>query len=322
MLAGISLFRAIKEKNPETLLTLIVSPANCIAVEKNKYIDRLFVFDKKKFFKLNFLKSLLSVLRDDYDAAIVPSTVSISFTSGLLARLSKAKTYIGPGSLDGRENKSAYLFDRRIDLDWRKYPDANVADFFLDILRPFGFDTKDFSSCINYDKKDVDTAKSFLKEINYAKGFMLIGLHVGAGKPLNRWSLKKFIELIEQLNSDYKAKFFLTGSAADIEELNYIRANSPIPAPVYMNKKIPEVAALISLADLFITNDTGIMHVAGATSVPQVSIFGPTNPFNWAPIGENKKFIKKSDFIDEIEVNEVLELCRGLINNYSKVKQA
>ncbi|HEX3072084.1 MAG TPA: glycosyltransferase family 9 protein [Ignavibacteriales bacterium] len=322
MLAGISLFRAIKEKNPATHIALIVSPANCIAVEKNKYIDRLFIFDKKKLFTLKFLKELFSMLRDNYDAAIVPSTVSISFTSGLLARLSKAKTYIGPGSLDGRENKSAYLFDRRIDLNWKKYPDANVADFCLDIIRPFGYNTADFSSSINFDKKDLNTAENFLKEIGYTKEYMLIGLHVGAGKPPNRWSLKKFIELIEKLNAEYKAKFFLTGSAADNEELKYIQEHSPIPAPVYMNKKIPEVAALISLADLFVTNDTGIMHVAGATSVPQVSIFGPTNPFNWAPIGANKIFIKKSDLIDEIEVNEVFELCRKLVKSGSKAVQA
>jgi heptosyltransferase-2 len=320
MLAGVSLFRAIKEKDPQTHITLIVSPANSIAVEKNKYLDRLFVFDKKKFFTLSFLKELYSVLRDKYDAAIVPSTVSISFTSGLLARLSNAKIYIGPGSLQGKENISSYLFDCRIDLDWRKYPDANVSDFGLDIIRPFGFDTKDFSSSINFDKKDLKTAEKFLDEIGYSKDYMLIGLHVGAGKPPNRWSLKKFLELINKLNSEYKTKFYLTGSAADKEELDYIISNSNVPTPPYLNKKIPEVAALISLSDLFVTNDTGIMHVAGATKVPQVSIFGPTNPFNWAPIGENKKFIKKSDLIDEIEVSEVFELCRGLIKD-GKVKQ-
>jgi heptosyltransferase-2 len=55
------------------------------------------------------------------------------------------------------------------------------------------------------------------------------------------------------------------------------------------------------------------MHVAGATDVPQVSIFGPTNPFQWAPIGEKKIFVKKSDFIDDVSVEDVFEACNILL---------
>jgi heptosyltransferase-2 len=55
------------------------------------------------------------------------------------------------------------------------------------------------------------------------------------------------------------------------------------------------------------------MHVAGATSVPQVSLFGPTNPIVWAPIGRNKKFVRKSDLIDEITVEDVMEVCNKLL---------
>jgi heptosyltransferase-2 len=78
---------------------------------------------------------------------------------------------------------------------------------------------------------------------------------------------------------------------------------------LFLNKKIPEVAALISKADLFISNDTGIMHVAGTTNTPQVSVFGPTNPFNWAPIGHNKLFVRKSELIDDVTVQDVYDLC-------------
>jgi ADP-heptose:LPS heptosyltransferase len=87
-----------------------------------------------------------------------------------------------------------------------------------------------------------------------------------------------------------------------------------------LNKEIPQVAALISKSDLFISNDTGIMHVAGATNTPQISIFGPTNPFNWAPIGNNKYFIRKSELIDDVSVQDVLELCRIVLSSHRKQK--
>jgi heptosyltransferase-2 len=55
------------------------------------------------------------------------------------------------------------------------------------------------------------------------------------------------------------------------------------------------------------------MHVAGATATPQISIFGPTNPFNWAPIGENKYFIKRSELIEDVAVEDVIQLCDRIL---------
>ncbi len=309
LLAGNSIFRAIKETFPQSKTTLIVSSENYYGIVKNKFIDKFFVFDKKKLFNPFYIIQFLSLLHENYDIVIVPVTVSISFTSNILARLAKAKIRIGPLSLDGAMNKSHFLFDRRIPLDWRRYPDSNVADRILDIVRPFGINTSDFSSEISFDQNDTEAARRFILELDLRPYQILVGIHSGAGKIPNRWSLIKFVNLIKKMNENFNIKFYLTGSSADHESINYITEHVPFKTGLYLNKKISEVAALISISDLFITNDTGIMHVAGATDTPQISIFGPTNPFNWAPSGKNKIFIRKSELIDEISVDEVYELC-------------
>ena len=314
LLAGVSLFRAIKETYPQSHITLIVSPFNYPGLIKNKFIDRMFVFDKKKIFNPEYFSEFLYLLREGYDVAIVPVVVSISFTSNFIARISKSKIRIGPESLNGDINDSRYLFDRRIKLDWRKHPDSNVSERSLDIVRPFGINTNNFSSEISFDKDDLRVAEKFIAELKLETGELLIGLHVGAGKPNNRWSLQKYVSLINDLNSKYKVKFFLTGSSSDKEELEYIKNNCSIEAALYLNKEIPQVAALISKSDLFISNDTGIMHVAGSTETPQISIFGPTNPFSWAPIGNNKYFIRKSELIDDVSVQDVLNLCSTILS--------
>ena len=312
LLACVSIFRAIKEKYPSAEVSVIVSPANKNALHKNKFIDELFVFDKNKIFSISYLKKIINFLKNDYDVAIVPVTVSISFTSNLLCRIAKANIRIGPGSLNGKVNDSAFLFDRRINLDWRKYPDANVSDFSLDILRPFKITTENFSSEISYDEKDELEAKAFLDSFNRKDG-KIIGLHVGAGKPPNRWSYENFISLINLLEADYQPIIYLTGSSDDIELINVILSGIIPETKLFLNKEIPEVAALIARSDLFVTNDTGIMHVAGTTSTPQISIFGPTNPFNWAPIGKQKHFLRNSDLIDDVTVDEVFSLCKKLL---------
>lgn len=315
LLAGVSLFRAIKEKYPHARITIILSKDNYKGLLKNKFIDELFVFDKTKLVNPIYLLRFLRLLRKKYDAVFVPVTVSISFTSNLIARLSNSKTRIGPNSLDGKLNYSNFLFDRRIDIDWRKYPDSHVADHILNLVRPFGIDTNNFTTEINFNEDDLAVALKFLSEIKKDNSSVLIGLHLGAGKPQNRWSLKKFVQLIALLNKNFNCTFFLTGSSADDEELNYVIQNSEIKPPVYKNKEISQVAALISLADLFITNDTGTMHIAGSTKTPQISLFGPTNPYNWAPIGSEKFFIRKSDLIDDITVEDVYEVAKKIIQN-------
>ncbi len=321
LLSGVSIFRAIKETYPECVITLIVSPFNYPGIVKNKFIDRVFIYNNKKIYNPFYFLKMMRFLREGYDVTIVPVVVSISFTSNLIARLAKSKIRIGCSSLDGKINMSSFFFDRRVELDWRKHPDSNVSERSLDIVRPFGINTHNFKSEISFDKSDVEAADSFLREIKTSKNDLIIGLHVGAGKVPNRWSLLKFTKLIEQLHQLYSAKFYLTGSTADFDAINYIRNKSEIPIGVFLNKKIPMVAALIEKSDLFISNDTGIMHVAGTTNTSQVSIFGPTNPFNWAPIGENKLFIKKSEIVDDISVKDVLNLCKLLINKNEKVKK-
>lgn len=314
LLAGVSLFRALKETYPECHTTLIVSPFNYPGIVKNKFLDRVFVFDKKKLFNPFYFAAFVKLLREGYDLAVVPVVVSISFTSNLLARLSKSKIRIGPKSLNDEKNLTEFLFDRKVDIDWRKHPDSNVSERSLDIVRPFGINTQNYRSEISFNGVDTSAAKKFIDEFADKSKKFLIGLHVGAGKPTNRWSLDKYCLLVKKIMKNFPANFYLTGGWAEKEELNYLIKNVGINFGKFINKPIPQIAALISMSDLFISNDTGIMHVAGTTNTPQISIFGPTNPFNWAPIGVNKYFIRKSELIDDVSVEDVYHLCELILN--------
>ncbi len=318
LLAGVSLFRALKETYPESHITLLVSPFNYPGMVKNKYIDRIFIFDKKELINPVYFVRFKKILTEEYDLAIVPVVVSISFTSNLLARLSNAKIRIGSQSLDGKVNRSAYFFDRRVSIDWRNHPDSNVSERSLDIVRPFGINTDNYHSEISFDNEEMKNVEKFLADNNFDENKNLVGLHVGAGKPSNRWSLQKYTSLMNKLNSAYSINFYLTGSKSDKDEIDYLANELEFKVGLFINKPIPEVAALISKSDLFISNDTGIMHVSGTTETPQISIFGPTNPFNWAPIGHAKYFIRKSELIEDVAVDDVYQLSNMILK---KVKQ-
>ncbi|MBX3007784.1 MAG: glycosyltransferase family 9 protein [Melioribacteraceae bacterium] len=318
MLASVSLFRAVKETYPNVSLTIIASPENYFAIEKNNLIDELVVFDKKNLKNPLYIAKFWKTLRRGYDFAIVPATVAISNTSCILAALSRSTIKFGPLSLGGIGNPLAPVFNFKIKLDWKNYPDAHVSEFILDIVRPFGISTKNYLSSINFDRYDKEMAEKFISTLR--KGNLIIGLHVGAGKPQNRWDLENFTELIKFLQQKYSASFYFTGSSADREQILFMKNKFGETTGYFINKTIAQLAAVISLTDIFITNDTGVMHVAGATDVAQISLFGPTNPFNWAPIGKNKFFLRKSDFVNDITTEDVVNLIDVIRDSQSERK--
>lgn len=313
LLASVSLLRAIKESFPSCHLTLIASVENHQAVIKNEFIDNLVIYDRRKLLSPAYITQFKKILRKDYDLAIVPATVAVSLTSCIIAAFSKAKIKIGPGILNGDKNDLAYVFHHRINLDWRKCPDAHVSDFTLDIVRPFGIKTRNFKSSVSFTENDIKTADEFLETFGPGQFSLLIGFHIGAGKQQNRWSLFKYAGLIERIQSKYKIKFYFTGSKADSVEIDFMENHFDNHCGFFIDRTIPQLAALIDKSNFFITNDTGVMHVAGTTGTPQISLFGPTNPFNWAPIGPEKFFIRKSELIDDISVNDVYNLFELIV---------
>jgi len=318
LLASVSLFRAIKETFPNSKITLIASSENYYAVLKNELIDKLFVFDNKKIWNGKYFIQLKKTLKQNYDLAIVPVTVAISLTSCMLAGFANAKIKIGPSSLNGAKNNLAFVFHHRINMDWRKCPDAHVSDFILDIIRPFDIITKNYSSTVWFDEHDVKMVKDFVASFS-SQGFdLLIGFHIGAGKLTNKWHVQKFVDLIDRLKSEFNCKFYFTASDADSQEINSVKNKFGNQAGYFLNKSVPQLAALISISNLFITNDTGVMHVAGAVATSQISLFGPTNPFNWAPVGPTKYFLRKSEFIDDISVEDVFELAKYILEKHKK----
>jgi len=311
LLTQIPLIRAIKEKFPKVKITAILSSQNYVGLTGNKLIDNYFIFEERKLLNLNYLLSLKSTLSKHYDVAIVPVIDSISLTSLLLMRFSGSLRRIGAKSLNEIDNNFQFLFDSRIELDWRKTPDSHISDFALDILRPFEIDTKDYSINIPSTEKEKTTAQSYL---NKYKGKTIIGLNIDANISKNRWSTIKFIELIEKLNEKYLCHFYLIGKVKNNKLIKFVQNKLNFEIEEYQYNSLGEIAEILKNSNLFITNVDDIMFIAGATSVPQISIFGNTNPFNYSPLGNRKYFIRKSDLIDDITVNDVLDKCKKILD--------
>lgn len=130
-------------------------------------------------------------------------------------------------------------------------------------------------------------------------GKPVIGLNPGAFRPSRRWPAEKWKSLIGLLLEKYpRALIVVTGSRAEksmAEELTISGRVFPA-AGLY---SIRENVALFSLMDVFISNDTGPMHIAAAVGVRTVCIFGPGDHWRFAPaVPEDKKRIVRRDIPD------------------------
>lgn len=77
---------------------------------------------------------------------------------------------------------------------------------------------------------------------------------------------------------------------------------------------LPEIAALLSRAALFVGNDSGLMHLAAAAGAPTIGLFGPTNAVEYGPAGRRSCVVIGADAqMTSISVDAVVAATAGLL---------
>ncbi|MBI5778133.1 MAG: glycosyltransferase family 9 protein [Planctomycetes bacterium] len=107
---------------------------------------------------------------------------------------------------------------------------------------------------------------------------LLVGIHPGGNTrtyATQCWPAERFARVADAIADKYKARILLTGSKADRHILDKITSQLKIP-PLRLPEDISvkQLAAIIGRCNLFISNDTGPMHLAVAMKVPTIGIFG------------------------------------------------
>jgi heptosyltransferase-2 len=270
------------------------------------------------------LKFFFRLRKTKYEIGIVPSTVGLSRTSHLINYLSGAKIRVGVNSVDGKVNKSSKLLNLKKDFDWRGIK-MNHAEKYIDIVRQIGCD-------LNPEERKNVNLKFNEAEINFGKKYYQVNFpdksrpvfafQAGAGKIPNRWSIDNFVVLIKRLYDENNNYVFLTRGPMDDEVVNTLQSRlleNNINCNI-TSQPIRLSTILLSLADLYITNDTGTMHSAAFSGGRVLALFGPTQGCEWAPEKDNCEYIQsKSNNINDISVEEVYIKVKGIIDKKSEI---
>jgi ADP-heptose:LPS heptosyltransferase len=319
ILCSLTLFAALKKRYPNSHITFVAARTSYPIpfFELNPYIDEVLVFEKSSLKNvLGFLKRLR---KRNYQLGIVPSTKTVSRTLHILNFVSGAKIRAGVKSIDGNTNKSHFLLNLKSDFDWgtRHQLDRN-----LDIARLIGCDltTEELKLIkFNFSSEELLFAKNFVKEKFSDSSKKIIGFHPGAGKIANTWDADKFIELISKIHKECGNQILITKGLVDdavVDKVSKSLDEEGIKHVILQEQKIKKLGAVLSLINLYITNDTGTMHIGGYSGAKIISLFGPTNPKEWAPRGENQFFIKsESDNINDISIKDVFDFAKKMLGN-------
>ena len=124
-------------------------------------------------------------------------------------------------------------------------------------------------------------------------GGLLVGISPGATfGTAKRWPAPRFAELAARLHKEKGATCVFFGSPRESALAEEVMALAGVPSISLAGEiSLAEFIQLVQGCDLFVTNDTGTMHVAAALGVPTLALFGPTNEKETRPLAPRTKLV-------------------------------
>ena len=139
-------------------------------------------------------------------------------------------------------------------------------------------------------------AEAFLGEEGLGGARAIIGAAPGAAYgPAKRWGEERFAEALVRLSEALGAQVLIFGGPGDVETAEVVLEKTRDRVPRALNlagrTTLRQSMALMKGLEVFITNDSGGMHVAAALGVPTVAVFGSTDPALTGPRGPKTRVL-------------------------------
>lgn len=298
------LLSALKAALPEAELDVVISEGFEEIIAGNPSVDRMFVFRKRKarflpFWYVGFVRRLRNRA---YDLAVdVSDGRHFSLNGALLTRLSNARYRLGYD----REYADTFMNV----LVPPPPPDTYMADAIRDILKAVLPGVREYPPVFYINEDERIFAGEWLQDRNISEYDSFFVIHPG-GKGRKRWGARCFAGLIDRIGGVTGARIVVIGAEAEREEIGMMRKLSRFPFDVLENVTVGQMAAVIERCDLYISGDTGPMHVAAALGRPTVAVFTSSDYQVYGPRIKRSRVITGVDGVVSVEdvVNAVWDL--------------
>jgi len=279
---------AVREHFPQAEITLLANSLVSQLFSPHPWVDRLITFDRNgahRGFTGRF-RLAAQLRKEAFDAAII---LPNSFDSALIPWLAGIPVRLGKNS-DGRGLLLTGCY-RPDELT----PICHEVEYYLGLLGHFGITGQAAAPFLSTTPAEDGEAAALLDRHGIRADDFLLGINPGAAfGSAKRWYPDRFADVARQLSRLKKARVVIFGGpgetdiAAEIEQhLGGVCLN------LAGTTTVRGLMALIRKCSLFITNDSGPMHVAAAFGVPLVAIFGSTDHATTSPYTERAVVVRK-----------------------------
>ncbi|MGQ9630634.1 MAG: lipopolysaccharide heptosyltransferase II [bacterium] len=273
--------RHLRRAYPKAKISFLVEREASDIVRHNPNLDELIIFDRTEFDLRGFARIARHLRDARFDLAIDFQGLA---RSALFVYLSGARYRVGLGRWPG--------YFRNIPHDRGRVRHAVVS--YREVIRsmniiPEGRDELE----LHIGPEERARGDRLWKESGLEGDRGVAILNPGAKWETKRWPTENFISLGRRLKEEGYG-VALIGSEQDLPTANRIAEELRNAANFAGRATLGETAAIISRGDVFITGDTGPMHIAMAVGTPVVALFGPTDPARTGPWGEHYAVVRSN----------------------------
>lgn len=279
---------ALRAAYPTANITMLARPAIADLFRAHPWIDQVIVYEHRGRHAGWAGKWRLAseLRRRNLDLAILFQN---AFEAALLTMLAGIPRRYGYAT-DGRR----WLLTDAVPLDPATLREHQTR-YYLDLLRPLGIDRPATAPRLFVTPEEDEAAGKRLRDAGVADRDIILGLNPGSTYgSAKRWLPERFAETVDRLARTFGARIVIVGAPGE-ESLGESIAARMHSAPAVLSGRtsIRELMAVIKRCHLFLTNDTGPMHIAAAFGVPVVAVFGPTDARTTAPFGDQHTMVRR-----------------------------
>lgn len=283
--------KALRDAYPDAHIAMMVRPYAREIVEGNPFLDEVIVYDKEGSHKgiagnLRFARELGE---KKFDIAIILHPTS---RTHMIARLAGIPERVG------YDRKAGFLLTKKVP-HTKQFGMKHEIDYALDLLRYIGIEPKDRTLYMPVNDASERKIEGLLAENGVKGSDILVAINPGASCASKRWGIKNFAEVANGLADRYGARIAVISGAVDKHFADEL-ASSVSKGAINLAGRtgIGDVASLLRRCRLFISNDSGPVHIGCAVGTPVIAIFGRSDrglsPERWGPSGKRDIVLHKS----------------------------
>ncbi|MFH1491002.1 MAG: lipopolysaccharide heptosyltransferase II [Pseudomonadota bacterium] len=280
---------AVRENFPSSTLVVLARPWVAPLLENHPAVDQVWPFRRGGGFTADlheWFRVIAGIRRFGFDLAFL---LQNAFEAAILAWLGGIETRIGYNT-DGRGLLLSHPLSRTPDIRG-----GHQVEYYLSILRSVGLEAESRDPRAFVAQGDRERMDEFLVSKGVLREDFILGLSPGAiYGPAKRWPPERFAAIGDRAVERWGAKVLVLGSPREKEICSSVRRFMKHGSlDLCGMTTLGEAMALIQRCRLFLTNDSGLMHIGAALNVPLVAVFGSTDPTATGPRGEKARILRR-----------------------------